>query len=78
MMYVKGQSVNVDINKAKELFKRALAIKIVPEYLYSLGVLYECRCGVKRNLVKAKECYQKAADMGFEPAKKRLKLEIFK
>ena len=70
MMYVKGQSVNVDINKAKSYLK-GFMIKIVPEYLYSLGVLYECRCGVKRNLVKAKECYQKAADMGFEPAKEK-------
>lgn len=70
-MYVNGQGVPQDYNKAIAWYRKA-AEQGFATAQYNLGVIYEKGQGVPQNIWQAIEWYRKAAEQGLAPAQSRL------
>jgi len=62
-LYAKGQGVEQDLGKAKDLYECARRAGC-ERSTTNLGCMYENGVGVKRDLVKAKELYEEAHNAG--------------
>ena len=71
LMYVNGQGVEQNEQKAFEWFSKAATQGDVGSQ-YSLGIMYDNGYGTAKNTVLAKEWYLKAANNGNDQAKQAL------
>jgi len=66
-----GMAVKKDKSTALKWFKKA-ADQDIPKALYAVGQCHEFGFGTSKNMVKAKEYYKKAAELGDKGAIKKL------
>lgn len=72
-IFEEGKCVSIDAERALNHYRCAAASNI--EACYRMGYIYEFGVGsIGRNNALARECYQQAADRGYELAAKRLTL----
>ena len=72
VLYYQGLGVNKDYSKALEWFKMSSTQNIVDAF-YALGTMHELGQGIQKDQNKAMSYYKKAADLGHDKAKQKLK-----
>jgi TPR repeat protein len=77
LMYLKGEGVSKDIQKAKEWFEKACAFDNDSAY-YNLALMYQSSIGVKEDIPKAIEYFRRAVAKNHQGAYFRLGLILLK